>query len=132
MATPLFRLVCPPAALDDAPEGWATDLLLEGEIAFLADAGGIDAISESAHGLGYLTVSIVRTEPTAVEQEQTIIAYAASLPLIWVAESFSEEAKRWAHDRGPMTLLVEAAGVLPEDEQARISRFVSILGRQID
>lgn len=128
----LFRLVCPPAALDDAPAGWATDLLLEGEIAFLGDAGGVDAISDAAHGLGYLTVPILRNEPTEGEQERTIIAFASSLPLIWVAPSFTEHARAWAHDRGPMTLLVEAAGALPEDERGRIARFVSILGRQID
>lgn len=130
--TPLFRLVCPPAALDGAPAGWATDLLLEGEIAFLADAGGIEAVSEAAHGLGYLTVPVLRTEPSPEAQEQTIIEFAAALPLIWVAEAFSDKAQRWAQERGPMTLLVEARGALPDDERGRIGRFVSILGRQID
>lgn len=132
LMTPLFRLVSSPAALEGAPAGWATDLLLEGEIAFLADGGGIDAVSEAAHTLGYLTVPLVRTEPTETAQEGTIIDFAASLPLIWVAPSFTDHARTWAHDRGPMTLLIESAGGLTEEDRGRLARFVSILGRQTD
>ena len=43
MADPIFRLACVPAALDGAPEGWATALLAEGELALLAE-GGLDKI----------------------------------------------------------------------------------------
>ena len=47
-------------------------------------------------------------------QEQTVIAHAGSLPLIWVGSAFSDAARAWARDRGPMTLLVEVDGALSD------------------
>lgn len=58
------------------------------------------------------------------------MAYAESLPLVWVSAGFSAGAAAWARDRGPMTLLVEASGALSGDERRRIERFVATLGRQ--
>ena len=130
--TPIFRLVCSPSALDAAPDGWASDMLTDGEVTFLVDAGGIEAISDAAHALGALTVSVMRTEQTPGEQEGTVRAHAAALPLIWVAPSFSQPARTWARDRGPMTLLVETDQPLDEEERGRLTRFVAILGRQTD
>lgn len=132
MAAPIFRFVSPPAALDGAPEGWAAEMLAEGEEALLVDAGGLDAIDRVAHALGQTTVSLVRREATPEEQERTVMAYADGLALVWVAPSFSDDAQTWAHRRAPMTLLVENDGPLPADERRRIERFVAILGRQTE
>ncbi|MEH3052452.1 MAG: hypothetical protein PGN13_00395 [Patulibacter minatonensis] len=132
MSTPIFRLVCRSAALDDAPEGWASDLLTDGELTLLIDAGGIDAVNQAAHAVGELTVSVIRNEATAAEQESTVQSHAASLPLIWIAPEFSDAARAWARDRGPMTLLVDTDAPLSEEERGRLTRFVSILGRQTD
>ncbi len=125
-----FRFVCAPAALEGAPANWAREMLVDGEIALLVDSGGFAAISDVAHSLDLLSVPILRTEQTAARQEQTVIAYAESLPLIWAAGAFSPDATDWAHERGPMTLLVQAIGPLPESERRRIDRFVATLGRQ--
>jgi hypothetical protein len=132
VSDPIFRLVCVPGALDGAPDGWASKLLKEGEIALLADGGGLPAINAAAHALGLATVSLVRLEDTPTAQEQTVIDYAGTLPVVWVAADFSESARTWAHDRGPMTLLVEADGSLPADARGRIERFVGWLGRQTE
>jgi len=129
---PIFRLVCVPGALDGAPEGWASKLLREGEIALLVDEGGLLSINAAAHTLGLATVPVVRIEDTATAQEQTVIAYADGLPVVWVAPDFSAATRSWAHDRGPMTLLVEAEGPLPGDARGRIERFVGWLGRQTE
>jgi len=129
---PLFRLVCVPAVLDDAPPGWATAMLREGEMALQVDDGGLAAIDAVAHALDLVTVSVLRTERTADEQERTVIAYAGSLPLVWVARSFSDGARDWAHRRGPMTLLVEADRPLSEADRHRVERFVALLGRQAE
>jgi hypothetical protein len=51
---------------------------------------------------------------------------------VWSAAGFSDDARRWARERGPMTLLVEASGPLAEDERKRIERFVATLGRQAE
>ena len=126
MSDALFRMVCVPAALD----GWSLDMLRDGEVALLVDGGGLDAINVVAHRLDAPTVRIVRSEDTAGAQEDTVVAYAASLPLVWIAPAFSEEARTWARERGPMTLLVEAADALPDVERRRIERFLAILGRQ--
>jgi hypothetical protein len=126
MSDHLFRMVCVPAALD----GWSQDLLREGEVALLVDGGGLDAVSAVAHALDAPTVRVVRAEDDAAAQERTIIDYAASLPLVWIAPGFSDDARAWAHERGPMTLLVEATGALADEERRRITRFLSILGRQ--
>jgi hypothetical protein len=127
---PLFRMVCVPAALDGAREGWAADMLREGEVALLVDGGGLDAVNAVARALEQTTVRVVRTEPTVEQQEDTVMAYAASLPLVWVAPGFSDAVRTWARERGPMTLLIDVDGALPEVERRRIERFLAILGRQ--
>lgn len=132
MPDPNFRLVCVPSALDGAPHGWADDMLRDGEVALLVDGGGLEAINRVAHDLDLVSVRLLRMEDTPPAQEQTVIAHAASLPLIWVAGAFSDDARSWARARGPMTLLVEVAGALPEDERRRIERFVGVLGRQAE
>ena len=132
MAGPLFRLVCTPGILDGAPEGWVGTMLEQGELALLVDAGGLEAISDVAHRLDLVTVPVLRTEETAERQERTVMTYAGSKALVWVAPGFGEAAVKWAHDRGPMTLLVETAQPLTDDERRRVERFVVILGRQAE
>jgi hypothetical protein len=105
-------------------------MLRDGEIALLADGGGFAAINEVAHTLGLISVPLVRREETLERQQETVMAYADRLPLVWVGRGFSETVTAWASARGPMTLLVEATGPLSEDERRRIDRFVAILGRQ--
>jgi len=128
----LFRLACAPAVLDSAPAGWVTTLLEEGELAVLADDGGLEAITALAHALDLVTVPVLRAERTLEQQEATVIAYAESKPLVWVAASFSEDASDWARRRGPMTLLIECDGPLSPDERKRVERFAVILGRQAE
>ena len=125
-----FRFVCVPAALAGSPAGWAADMLRDGEIALLADDGGFAAANAVAHDLGLFSIPLVRSEDSPERQEKTVIAYAGSLPLVWVAETFSDTATEWARARGPMTLLIEADGPLPDAERRRIDRFVAILARQ--
>ncbi|MBJ7472243.1 MAG: hypothetical protein JHD16_13135 [Solirubrobacteraceae bacterium] len=132
MSTPNFRLVTSPAALDGAPEGWATDLLTDGHVSFLIDEGGVDAISAAAHTLGAEAVTVLRHETTAALQEKTVRTHAHGLPLVWIGAGFSDEARQWAKDRGQMTLLVESEGALDEEERGKIARFIAILGRQTD
>ncbi len=128
----VFRMVCSPAALAGAPAGWAISTLRDGEVALLVDEGGLPAINAAAHALGLVSVSIVRSESTPVAQEQTVIAFAGAFPLVWVAAQFSDSAQAWAHERGPMTLLVDAPRALPEDERGRIGRFLALLARQTE
>ena len=128
----LFRLVCTPGNLDDAPAGWVSAMLDEGKLALLVDGGGLDAISAVAHRLDLVTVPLLRAEDDAEQQERTVMRYAGSLALIWIAGSFGEKAVTWAHDRGPMTLLVDADEPLTDDERRRVERFVVILGRQAE
>ncbi len=130
MTDPGFRFVCAPDALTGAPSGWAREMLDDGEIALLAGDGGLEAVSGVAHDLGLVSVSVVRGEDSAQRQEQTVMAYAENLPLVWVAAGFGDAAVAWARDRGPMTLLVTAAGPLSEEERRRVERFVATLGRQ--
>lgn len=130
MADPSFRFVCVPDALAGAPSGWAREMLRDGEIALLAGAGGLDAINAVAHDLDLASVPVVRGEASAARQEQTVIAYAGNLPLVWVGAGFGEAAVAWARNRGPMTLLVTAAAPLSPEERRRIERFVATLGRQ--
>jgi hypothetical protein len=132
MATPApsFRMVCAPAALTGTPAGWATEMLRDGEIALVPDDGGLAAISTATHDLAMPAVLVVRREDDAAAQERTVIDYAGTLPLVWVAAAFGERAAAWAHDRGPMTLLVATDQPLSEDERARIARFVAVLARQ--
>lgn len=129
---PLFRLACAPAVLDSASEEWVATMLEEGDLAVLADNGGLDAITALAHTLDLVVVPVLRAEQTPEQQEATVIAYAQSKPLVWIAPSFSDEATRWARERGPMTLLVASGGPLPEHERKRVERFVVILGRQAE
>ena len=107
-------------------------MLEEGELALLADAGGMDAVTALAHALDLVVVPVLRAERTPAEQEATVIAYAESKPLVWIAASFSESSSRWAQQRGPMTLLIESAGPLAEGERKRVERFAVILGRQAE
>jgi hypothetical protein len=60
------------------------------------------------------------------------MAYAGSKPLVWIAASFGDGARKWAHQRGPMTLLVASDAALTDDERKRVERFVVILGRQAE
>jgi hypothetical protein len=129
---PSFHFVCAASALVGLPAAWVTEMLGDGEIALLADAGGLGAINEVAHTLDLISVPVVRREETPERQQDTVIAYADRLPLVWVGETFSKAVTAWAHDRGPMTLLVEASGPLSIEERRRIDRFVAILGRQAE
>lgn len=132
MADPLFRLVCTAGVLGRAPEGWVSTMLQEGELALLVDDGGLPAITALAHTLDLVTIPLLRTEDGPAAQDGTVMSYAGSKPLIWIAEGFGEAATRWAHQRGPMTLLVESEGALSDEERRRIERFVVILGRQAE
>jgi len=132
MADPLFRLVCTPGVLDGAPEGWVQTMLQEGELALLVDGGGLTAITSLAHALDLVTVPLLRTEETPAMQDSTVMSYAESKPLVWIAGAFGEPATQWAHQRGPMTLLVETGDRLSGEERRRIERFVVILGRQAE
>lgn len=132
VADPLFRLACAPGVLSAAPDGWVATMLDEGEVALLVDDGGLDAITALAHELDMITVPVLRAEHAREQQEATVMAYAASKPLVWIAASFGEAATEWAHKRGPMTLLVESAGPLSDDERKRVERFAVILGRQAE
>lgn len=129
MPEPAFRFLCPPSALEGAPAGWAREMLRDGEIALLG-GGGLAAINEVAHELGQTSILLVRSEADARQQDATAIAHARSVPTVWVAGAFSEHVRRWARERGPMTLLIETDGPLPVDERRRIDRFVAHLGRQ--
>jgi len=132
VADPLFRLACAPGVLAAAPDGWVATMLEEGEVALLVDDGGLDAITALAHELVMVTVPVLRAERTREEQEATVVAYAAAKPLIWIAAEFGDASRDWAHKRGPMTLLVESAGPLSDDERKRVERFTVILGRQAE
>jgi hypothetical protein len=132
MADPLFRLACTAGVLDAAPAGWVSTMLQEGELALLVDDGGLEAVTSLAHALDLVTVPLLRTEDTPVQQDSTVMSYAESKPLVWIAPGFGEAARTWAHKRGPMTLLVEADGDLSDEERRRIERFVVILGRQAE
>jgi len=129
VSQPRFQLVCSPSALAGAPAGWAGEMLREGEVALLASEG-IAPINELAHALDQTTIAVLRSEQTRALQDVTVMTYAGALPLVWVGDGFSDEVRSWARDRGPMTLLVEAGGTLPDEERRRIDRFVAILGRQ--
>jgi hypothetical protein len=130
MSAPSFRCVCDPAALRGAPGSWAREMLRDGEIALLAGDGGFQEINDVAHSLGLVSVPVIRTEDSAERQEQTVIAYAQALPLVWIAGAFSDSASTWARDRGPMTLLVQTDEPLSDGERRRIDRFVAALYRQ--
>ncbi len=132
MNDPLFRLVCVPAALDGAPDGWAADLLRDADVALLVDDSGLDGVDRVAHALGQPTVPVVRREASAQEQDETVIAHAGALPTIWLGAGFSARVQEWARSRGPMTLLVETDGPLPAEERKRVERFAALLARQAE
>ena len=129
MSEPSFRFICAPSALAGGPSGWAREMLREGEVALLGDEG-LEAVNAVAHELDLMAVSVIRAESSAQRQDATVIGYAAALPLVWVAGSFTEEANAWARDRGPMTLLSQSSGPIGDKERRRIDRFVALLGRQ--
>jgi hypothetical protein len=104
-------------------------MLKEGEVALLGDEG-LEAVNAVAHELDLMAVSVIRAEASPERQDATVTTYAAALPLVWVADGFTERANAWARDRGPMTLLSQSAGPLGDEERRRIDRFVAILGRQ--
>ena len=85
MADPLFHLVCAPGVLAAAPEGWVATMLEEGDIAVLADDGGLQAITALAHTLDLVTVPVLRAEDTREQQEATVMAYAGAKPIVWIA-----------------------------------------------
>ena len=129
---PVFRMVVPASALDGAPAGWALELLGQGEMALTVDDGGLDGIDAVARALDRPAVTVLRRESTPEAAEASVRQFADGLALVWIGPSFSDDARRWARDRAPMTLLVEHDGVLPEEERRRIERFVAILGRQAE
>ncbi len=129
MSEPRFRFVCIPSALAGAPAGWARDMLEEGEVALLP-SDGLDVVNQVAHELGQVTITLVRSEGDRARQDAAVMAHADALPLVWAAPEFSDEVRRWAQDRGAMTLLSVADGPLNEDERRRIDRFLASLGRQ--
>jgi hypothetical protein len=129
---PVFRLVAPASALDGSPAEWTVELLRQGELALSVDAGGLDAIDAVARALGRPAVSVLRREATAAAAEDSVREFAGGLALVWIAPAFGDDARAWARDRAPMTLLVEHDGALPEEERRRIERFVAILGRQAE
>jgi hypothetical protein len=127
-----FHFVCPASALIGVPAKWVTEMLADGEIALFADGNGFAAINEVAHTLGLISVPLIRGEETIKRQQETTMAYADRLPLVWVGDGFDERVTAWARDRGPMTLLVQTTGPLPENERRRIERFVASLERQAE
>ncbi len=130
MTSSLFRLVCGPAVLTNAPAGWATEMLRDGEVAIVPDAEGLASVHAVARALDATAVAVVRVEADAATQERTVIAHAGALALVWVAPRFSDDARTWAEKRAPMTLLIEADGELSQDERRRVERFVAILSGQ--
>lgn len=132
MSRPLFRMVCVPEALLGTPDGWAADLLTDGELVLSAGPNGLPAVDEVLHALDFWTAKVVRTEADTAAQEQTVMALAADVSLVWAAPGFGDEAREWARRRGPMTLLVEADATLDEGERSRIARFVALLARQAE
>ena len=130
MADPVFRLVSFANVLAATPQAWARELLADGEIALLGGDDGLAAVDRVAHHLDLVSVPLLRGEETASARDETVIAYAGAMPLVWIAPTFSGRVTVWARDRGPMTLLVAADAALPDDEQRRVARFVAALGRQ--
>ncbi len=130
MTSSLFRLVCGPAVLTNAPAGWASEMLRDGEVAIAPDADGLASVHAVARALDTTAVAVLRGEEDAATQERTVMAHADALALVWIAPRFSDEARAWAQKRAPMTLLIDADGDLPADERRRVERFVAILSGQ--
>jgi len=129
MEQPRFRFVCAPSALASEHAEWARVLTEEGELALMCSEG-LQEVERVAHELDQLAVVVVRSERTRELQEQTVMGYAAAMPLVWVSDDFSESARAWARERGPMTLLSECDGPLDDGERRRIERFLAIIARQ--
>lgn len=127
-----YRMLCTASALAATPEGWAAATLGDGAVSLLPDDGGLEAIDAAARVLRTVEVSVLARAQDAGAREEAVIGFAGSLALIWVAPTFSRRAREWASARGPMTLLVQAAGELPPAELGRIERFVTLLARQAD
>jgi hypothetical protein len=128
----VYQLVATSTAIAQTPDGWVAETLRDGAVTLVIDDGGLDAIDAAARALDQVAVSVLRREPSPESQEKAVIAFAGAMPLVWVGAQFSERVRAWAHERGPMTLLVSASGALPADELARIARFVTLLSRQTD
>lgn len=124
-----FRFVCSPSALEASAADWARSLIEEGEVALMCSEG-LGPIERVTHDLGQAGIVVVRSERTQETQERTVMDYAGAMPLVWVSSEFTEAARIWARDRGPMTLLCESSGPLSDEDQRRIDRFIAILGRQ--
>ena len=127
---PGFRFVCVTEALLGAPSAWAREMLRDGDVALLAGTGGLREIEQIARALDLVSIALVLGDPASGSGEDAVLAHAGSLPLVWVAPAFSDRARAWARDRGPMTLLLPAAGPLSAQERGIIDRFVATLGRQ--
>jgi hypothetical protein len=132
VSEPRFHFVCSASALIGVPAEWVTEMLADGEIALFAGGDGFTAINEVAQTLGLISVPLIRGEETTERQQETTMAYAGRLPLVWVDREFGEQATDWARNRGPMTLLVQTTGPLAENERRRIERFVASLERQAE
>ncbi len=128
----VYRLVATSTAVARTPEGWVAENLRDGVVTLVVDDGGLDAIDAAARALDQVAVSVLRREPGPEAQEDAIIAFAGTMPLVWVSAEFSRRTRTWARERGPMTLLVPASDALPAAELARIARFVTLLSRQTD
>ncbi|MDQ6730755.1 MAG: hypothetical protein M3022_10730 [Actinomycetota bacterium] len=128
----VYRLVATSTAIAQTPDGWVAETLRDGAATLVIDDGGLDAIDAAARALDQVAVMVLRRESGPEAQEEAVIAFAGAMPLVWVGAQFSERARRWAHARGPMTLLVPASGALPAAELTRIARFVTLLSRQTD
>ena len=123
----VYQLVATSTAIAQTPHGWVAENLRDGAVSLVIDDGGLDAINAAARALDQVAVSVLRRESGPQAQEEAVIAFASAMPLVWVGAGFSERVRSWAHERGPMTLLVLASGALPADELARIARFVTLL-----
>ncbi len=128
----VYRLVATSTAVARTPDGWVAETLRDGAVTLVIDDGGLDAIDAAARTLDQVAVSVLRRESRPEAQEDAVIAFAAAMPLVWVSARFSVRTRTWAHERGPMTLLVPASDALPAAELARIARFVTLLSRQTD
>lgn len=127
MRDSLFKIICVPTVLTHAPEGWAAELLADGDLALTAGQGAPQGVREVGEALDMPAVAVLRDDADA-----TAKAFAGTFPLVWVAAGFSEEARTWAQRRGPMTLLIETDAALSDDDLRLVERFVAILDRQAE
>ena len=127
MRDPLFRLICVPDVLASAPDGWAEGLLTDSELALAPSGDDLAAVRAVGRALDRPAIAVLRDDEDATAQ-----AFAANLPIVWIAPSFSDAAQEWARRRGPMSLLVASSGALDDEDRRRIERFVGILDRQAE